>query len=441
MAIVETRDFEERATQIVNKLGFSKAFVIDPVGFFGDLWLLWNPSIVDISCTSYSRWSIHVVVSLVNYHLSQPWLLSSIYGSPNHAICQQLWDELEAVSSMSGCSWLTLGDFNTVLRHGDKVGGNPLTLSQSQELTNVFNRCGIIDLVSSGPKFTWNNHQVGCHNIKERIDRVDVNGSFQMQFPVVQVNNLSYFNSGHRAILIDFNPVKSKPCSRPFRLEAMWLEDPRFEHVVSQCWSTLYATLANPSIFDKFRSLRKHDLFWNKVVFGQLRNNIQNAKSTLFLSQQHFDIVPSQFNKDVVDSCLISYLDALHLEEVFWHQKSRVKWIKCGNLNIHFFHISTLVHRHKNQILIIKDNNGTWVSGQDQVSSVLVDFFRYLFTSSGPSACNLSFLQPLVRNRISSDVNTILVAPVTDSKILSALHDMGPLKAPGPDGFQSQFFC
>lgn len=107
LAIVETRAFADRANQIVNKLGFSKAFVVDPVGFSGGLWLLWNPLFVDISCTSYSRWSIHDVVSLVNSPLSQPWLLSSVYGSPNHAIRQHLWAELEAVS----CVWVWLVNF------------------------------------------------------------------------------------------------------------------------------------------------------------------------------------------------------------------------------------------------------------------------------------------------------------------------------------------
>lgn len=95
-----------------------------------------------------------------------------------------------------------------------------------------------------------------------------VSGHFQAQFSVVQVTNLSYFNSDHKAVLVDFNPPKPKFVPRPFRLEDMWLEDPRFEHVVSQCWSSLFASLANPTIFDKFVTLRKHALIWNKIVFG-----------------------------------------------------------------------------------------------------------------------------------------------------------------------------
>ncbi|XP_026380271.1 uncharacterized protein LOC113275053 isoform X2 [Papaver somniferum] len=190
MAIVKTRAFETRATAIVNKLGFSRAFVVDPVVFYGGLWLLWDPAIVDISCVSTSRWSIHDVVSMVNSPLSQPWLLSSIYGSLNHVTRQRIWAELESVSSLSGCSWMVLGDFNSFLHSHEKIGGNPLSLSQSQELNAVFNQCGLIDLASSGPRFTWNNHQIGHHNIKERLDRVAANGSFQVLFPLVQVQEV-----------------------------------------------------------------------------------------------------------------------------------------------------------------------------------------------------------------------------------------------------------
>lgn len=108
-------------------------------------------------------------------------------------------------------------------------------------------------------------------------------------------------------------------------------------------------------------------------------------------------------------------MDALQLEEIFWHQKSRVKWIKCGDLNTHFFHITTLVHRHRNQILRLKNDDGVWVSGQSGVSSVLVDFFKSLFSSASPSPCSLSMLKPLINRFITSDMNTSLIAPVTDS--------------------------
>lgn len=81
---------------------------------------------------------------------------------------------------MSGFGWLTLGDFNSGLHHTDKVGGSPLSLSQSQELSTVFNHCGLLDLAASGPRFTWNNQQTGHHNIRERLDRVHVNGPFQL---------------------------------------------------------------------------------------------------------------------------------------------------------------------------------------------------------------------------------------------------------------------
>lgn len=105
-------------------------------------------------------------------------------------------------------------------------------------------------------------------------------------------------------------------------------------------------------------------------------------------------------------------------------------------MNTHFFHISTLVHRYRNHIQCIKCDNSSWVTGQEEVSNVLVDFFKNLFTSSGSSFCSLYMLNFIVKTHVLDASNSDLVAPITDLEITTALHAMGPLKCPGVDGLQ-----
>jgi hypothetical protein len=45
-----------------------------------------------------------------------------------------------------------------------------------------------------------------------------------------------------------------------------------------------------------------------------------------------------------------------------------------------------------------------------------------------------------VERRISNEMNERLLIPFTVEDVEAALHQMAPLKAPGPDGFNACFF-
>lgn len=46
----------------------------------------------------------------------------------------------------------------------------------------------------------------------------------------------------------------------------------------------------------------------------------------------------------------------------------------------------------------------------------------------------------LLEELVTEDDNVKLCAPFTDKEISDALFQIGPLKAPGPDGFPARFF-
>lgn len=74
------------------------------------------------------------------------------------------------------------------------------------------------------------------------------------------------------------------------------------------------------------------------------------------------------------------YEQVLEQEEVFWFQKSRSKWLLCGDKNTRFFHGVTTIKRRKSTFDFLQDNEGNWVGDQGSLEQLVTSYFKELFT-------------------------------------------------------------
>ena len=65
-------------------------------------------------------------------------------------------------------------------------------------------------------------------------------------------------------------------------------------------------------------------------------------------------------------------------------------------------------------------------------------FFKQLYSCD--ASVDPSHIILLVKPRVTDNMNDDLCKPFTEKEISDALFQMGPLKAPGPDGFPARFF-
>lgn len=71
-------------------------------------------------------------------------------------------------------------------------------------------------------------------------------------------------------------------------------------------------------------------------------------------------------------------------EELFWCQRSRVKWLKDGDRNSQFFHATTIQRRGRNQIERLKNFNDEWIEGQQGIFQLITQHFQDIYTSENP---------------------------------------------------------
>lgn len=59
-------------------------------------------------------------------------------------------------------------------------------------------------------------------------------------------------------------------------------------------------------------------------------------------------------------------------EELLWLQKSRIDWLRLGDRNTRFFHISTVVRRRRNMVEMLKREDGQWEDDMEKLKNMAV---------------------------------------------------------------------
>ncbi|XP_074315315.1 uncharacterized protein LOC141651506 [Silene latifolia] len=178
---------------------------------------------------------------------------------------------------------------------------------------------------------------------------------------------------------------------------------------------------------------------WNEQVFGNIFRKKRELWARINGCQKKLAITRDK-GTIVLEAKLRKELDeVLEREEILWYQKSRVDFIRDGDRNTSYFHVSTLVRRWRNRINSLKNNDGVWVEEKNALISHVVEFYKKLYTQDGDYDVNAEISYDLFPELSNEDLRW-LTRPYTEAEIEGVIHNMGALKAPGPDGFQALFY-
>ncbi|XP_042487610.1 uncharacterized protein LOC122067831 [Macadamia integrifolia] len=124
--------------------------------------------------------------------------------------------------------------------------------------------------------------------------------------------------------------------------------------------------------------------------------------------------------------------------EKMWAEKARIRWLKFGDRNSKFFHLSTKMRRNKNTIRSLKKHDGSMVDDPIQIGNYIVDFYEN-FHKVTPTVQHEELLDniPLILNQ--ADQYHLDALP-GDAEIKKAMWELDPDISPGPDGFPGAFF-
>jgi hypothetical protein len=112
--------------------------------------------------------------------------------------------------------------------------------------------------------------------------------------------------------------------------------------------------------------------------------------------------------------------------------------LKEGDHNTKFFHQHAVWRARKNKISKLEDTNGVVQTVPTEMQRMAISYFKSLYTRDPSLNCQeIINLTPV---QIIDDTNDQLCKDFFDEEISNALFQIGPIKAPGPDGFPARLY-
>ncbi|XP_042479724.1 uncharacterized protein LOC122060674 [Macadamia integrifolia] len=312
-----------------------------------------------------------------------------------------LWLDLAADIPITPTPWAMVGDFNATLQSHEKKGPGNFSMGSAAESF--------------------------CNEQWLTI--------FQDSSQVV----LPRIASDHGSILM--TAIASQcPLNCPLRFHQFWMDHEEFNNVVASSW---FEWIAGPPIVvltSKLKRLKGVLKTWARSAFPHIERELEDAKTAL--NQIHDQIAREGMNDYLFASeadVKTGLVKALENHEKIWAKKVRIRWLKVGDRNSKYFHLSVKMRRNKNTIRVLKRPDGTMVEGQNQIGEYIVDFFER-FHKEAPIETHADLLDNIPKVLNQMDCYRLDSLPGNE-EIRRAVWELDPDSSPGPDGFSGAFFC
>ena len=120
-------------------------------GYSGGIWILWKDKVI-IDILRMHPQFIHLKVSNQG---RRDWLLTMVYGSPNHSIRKKLWRDLNQKNLVVDEPWVIAWDFNSVTSVEEISNSGLIDQRRCAGFNIWLFEHTLIDLGFNGAKFTW----------------------------------------------------------------------------------------------------------------------------------------------------------------------------------------------------------------------------------------------------------------------------------------------
>eukprot|EP00253_Pinus_taeda_P028234 PITA_28234 len=314
----------------------------------GGLAIAWNLQVITLSDLHAAHHLIHATFHILGSNIHGN--VSNVYFPQDAGSKIGLLDTIAALNNSRRYPlWIVAGDFNMITKTEEKLGGRHKLEQEDCHFKDFIQASSLIDMPFCNGTLTWSNRRAGRHQIASKLDRFLLSDNAVHLGGDISSVILAHPGSDHSPIALQWQRPGST-IKRPFIFESFWLTHPNFKE-------------------DTFGDIFK-----------------EQQKLTQDLEPLHHRIIAEGHSETTLqqESSILSQLEIRRKqEEIYWRQKSRVRWLKEGERNTKFFHRTTIQRRMHNNIPFIQNRSGAKVEAHEEIEKELLNHFKQILTEDG----------------------------------------------------------
>nr|XP_020167362.2 uncharacterized protein LOC109752860 [Aegilops tauschii subsp. strangulata] len=391
----------------------------------------WDPSVLSLSASSASRYTLTASLSSTRCALS--FRFTNVYAPSDHAFTADFVEDLMSVAAGITGPWLVLGDFN-LIRFPHEKNNNRFDASRAAVFNSLVNSLALHELALLDRLFTWTNRR--DPPTLARLDHVFFDHAWDVAFPDSCLSSRRRPTSDHVPLVVE--AATRIPSSSRFFFENSWLRDPQFLPSTLPSWSNTGAgRCAVGCLAARKKRFRAAAKVWKRLhkFIPAFDNNCRFVIDLLDFWEECRPLSSDehQLRKDA----RMALAASIRRQSAYWKQRGKCRAVCEGDENTGFFHASASHRRRANTIRVL-DVDGAMVLDHAGKAGALLTFYSELLGRARPAVWRFD-LEALYRHAPRVDA-AALVAPFSPSEIKEAVNLLDRTSAPGPDGLGPAFY-
>nr|XP_009792450.1 PREDICTED: uncharacterized protein LOC104239503 [Nicotiana sylvestris] len=177
---------------------------------------------------------------------------------------------------------------------------------------------------------------------------------------------------------------------------------------------------------------------WSRQQHGNIFQKVKKFEQKVKDAEITWAHTNNDIDRENLNELKAQYVRHLKVEQDVLKQKTQLQWFKEGDANSRYFHSLIRGRRRKLYIHKIKNEEGEWIQGDENIGKVACEYFHELF-SDNDSIIREDLLS-IIPTMITNDDNDNLTKDQSMIELKEVVFSMNPSSAAGPDGMNGKFF-